>query len=371
VPITQAAEEIKNSHGTVVRNTDILMKDLQREFHRQNEENRNQIVQLHEVNRRLEVLLTGISTSAESQGREAQSLSAHVSSLAQNVASLSGVLGSASRTFELSERQVAQLAALERQSKDLVDVVNASTRRSEQQATEVRTFTDRLGDLIREVASLGGRMSSSQRSQQRQEPVYQPQASAATARPISPEGDREGGEGSWSTKRTDQPGTIGETAESSLKTRGARSGAPSTTVQWEPRDPAPPYGERRPDVREPTEWADRVATTTAFVGQKRARPRNWFLRMAESVGGALGWHRRNNRGQSGKRDSGERPDSDTQTDASGQSDAARQSDGSGHDDSSSQSGGSELADGSVQTDSGGEGDRSGESDSSGKGNKNG
>ena len=175
-PIKDAADEIKKAHGEIVKNMILLMKELQGEFARQNKLNSEEVVKLNQVNSRIEALLSEISKTADSQQQDAQSLSGHVGSLAERVASLSGVIAAADRTFQLSERQIGQLELLERQTKALVESVNLSMRRSEQQAAEVRAHTSRLGEFMTSVSNWFGVL-------QRREQLREQQQAAMRDRP--------------------------------------------------------------------------------------------------------------------------------------------------------------------------------------------
>ncbi|MCI0489787.1 MAG: hypothetical protein L0229_24620 [Blastocatellia bacterium] len=158
VPIKTASENIAGSLETVVRRTESLTQELQREILKQNEEvqreilkqdekNREQLKNLGEVNKQITSLLEELKRTREFQGAQSQTVSRDINSLAQNVASLGNSLASISQNFNLTGQSFQQLERL--------------TSQYDRIAAELGILSQGLSGMKEKVGAIGSQVETS------------------------------------------------------------------------------------------------------------------------------------------------------------------------------------------------------------------
>jgi archaellum component FlaC len=127
-PITKAAEQISGSLESVVKRTETLTRELQREIIKQEEKNQAQLNHLGGVNEQVAALLQELIKTREFQGGQAQAMSRDIGTLSQNIATLSNGLATIGQAFTITGQSLQQLERLSKQNKDVVDAVAKLSR---------------------------------------------------------------------------------------------------------------------------------------------------------------------------------------------------------------------------------------------------
>ena len=99
-PMTRAAEKIEGSFEVFDRRTDTLLKELQQEFQKQNEESKTQTENVSKLSEEIVKALDSLSKNAQTQGASAQGFKESADKLAGDVASLGSRIESLDRTRE-------------------------------------------------------------------------------------------------------------------------------------------------------------------------------------------------------------------------------------------------------------------------------
>jgi len=118
VPIKNAAEKIEGSQEAFAKFMERTVGDLQRQFQRQNDNNKQQLDSLTQLNQRIEGLLTQLAQNSEVQGNDVRVLSQNVGnltgyiiSLTSNINSLTSNAGSLNQSVSAIEQHVQTLGA--------------------------------------------------------------------------------------------------------------------------------------------------------------------------------------------------------------------------------------------------------------------
>ena len=88
VPIKDAAEKIAGSQENFAKFMERTVGDLQREFEKQNENNRQQLDASVQLNQRIETLLTQLDQNSKAQGTEVHAFSQNVGGLKEDITAL-------------------------------------------------------------------------------------------------------------------------------------------------------------------------------------------------------------------------------------------------------------------------------------------
>lgn len=108
-PLAKAANKIGSTHDNLDKRMTDIMKDVKLEYVKQNENNKQQIDTLTEVNNKIEKLLTQLTEGNKTQGEKIQVLSESVGNLSKNIAPLTSNVSSLSSSANSINQSVMKL----------------------------------------------------------------------------------------------------------------------------------------------------------------------------------------------------------------------------------------------------------------------
>lgn len=155
VPIARAAEKIEGSQENFAKFMERTVGDLQREFQKQNDNNKQQLDSMTQLNQRIEALLTQLNQSSQTQGTEVRVLSQNVgslkgdiTSLTTNITSLTSNAGSLSQSVHAIEGHVETLGTAAQK-------LAATSHNIPSLASNIGTLDQSVRTLVQHVQTLG------------------------------------------------------------------------------------------------------------------------------------------------------------------------------------------------------------------------
>jgi chromosome segregation ATPase len=161
VPIKTAAEKIEGSQENFARFMERTVGDLQREFQRQNDNNKQQLDSLTQLNQRIEGLLTQLAQNSQVQGNEVRMLSQNVgnltkdvTSLTSNIDSLTSNAGSLNQSISAIEQHVQTLGTSAQKFAETSDIslLISNIGSLNQSVRAIAQYVHTLGEAARGLA---------------------------------------------------------------------------------------------------------------------------------------------------------------------------------------------------------------------------
>ncbi|MBI1923909.1 MotA/TolQ/ExbB proton channel family protein [Candidatus Poribacteria bacterium] len=155
VPIARAAEKIEGSQENFAKFMERTVGDLQREFQKQNDNNKQQLDSITQLNQRIETLLIQLDQSSKTQGDEVHtlgqnvgSLTGDITSLTTNITSLTSNAGSLSQSVRVIEGHVETLGTAAQK-------LAATSHNIPSLASNIGTLDQSVRTLVQHVQTLG------------------------------------------------------------------------------------------------------------------------------------------------------------------------------------------------------------------------
>lgn len=160
-PITRAAETIEGSLETMVKRTDALTKEMQREIIGLEERHLEQTTHLGSINQQIGSLLTELNNTRKLQSEQIQTWSQAMNALAQSLSMLSSSMMELGQSAKLSGQGLPQLDRFDEQNKQMIAALNMLSRQSQSQSEQVRLL---FSEVRKEVGSLNDSVRSAGRT---------------------------------------------------------------------------------------------------------------------------------------------------------------------------------------------------------------
>lgn len=160
-PIKAAAEVIAGSQEAMVKRTESLTRELQREILKMEEKHIEQSEHMGAVNEQIGVLLAELVNARKAQSEQTQVWSQAMSLLAQTLASLGSSFTELNQTLKNPTQSLPQLGHLDEQNKRIIYALSTLSEAVQSQSKQARELAVQMDSVQKGIGSLARSARSS------------------------------------------------------------------------------------------------------------------------------------------------------------------------------------------------------------------